>query len=798
MRRVPPLDLTPGGDGQSLRFAVWNKGKRVVQWDDPSVANLLVHADIVLDSWSKESERHPLAKDHKVAPEAVWVVITPFGDCGPRRGWRGSDLTCMAASGNLYATGDPDRAPLPCGEPLSYVHAAAEAVVGALTAHVANTPQRVSVSMQEAAVLVGLYAPTDVDHHGDRGQRHGSIIGNVPEVWKCRDGFVAYGLRGGKAHEASWAAFAEILESDGLDAAAVRKQDWVNYDFHRADAAVIDDVAPLLAEYFNRHTMDELNSVATDRNIMMAPVVSPSEIFTDEQLLSRGFISAASGRPAIRGSFVQATRPTGGSGGDRDAPAGLDMTQGDPLRSSASSFDGQHSGRPWDGLRILELGSGIAGPLCSRFFVEHGATCIRVESRVRPDVMRVAGTHRVDPFAPPMEGSAFFANLNAGKQSISLNLDTAKGKALLRRLMDWADVVVENFRPGVLEHWGLGYEEISSSNPGLVLLSSCMWGSYGPRSRYPGYGSQGAAFSGYTYLTGWPDRAPCGIYPGAVTDSLGPVYGAAAVAAALIGRQRTGVGAHLDLSQVEVALFTLSPWLTNYVVNGEKLSRHGSRSSRGAVPHGVFPCRGDDRWIALVVWSEEDWISLCDLVPGPLEREWDADERADRIDLIEKLVSRWTRGQDAHKLAEFLQERGVEAYPVLDFFEVHDDPQIIDRGHYVAVEHPILGTRFCDRSAFRLERSVGKTFSPGPLFGQHTKEIAAKHPRAERGRHTRVRKEGDPVLRRFWLSTSRVARGAHQCYILNERQVSNPWRFNCRRGRDSHHQIGGYYDGATI
>jgi benzylsuccinate CoA-transferase BbsF subunit len=211
-----------------------------------------------------------------------------------------------------------------------------------------------------------------------------------------------------------------------------------------------------------------------------------------------------------------------------------------------------------------------------------------------------------------LEGSPLYDVLNVGKRNATFNLKDPRAVELVKKLMlEWADVVVENFAPRAMKGFGLDYESIAPDKPSLVMVSACLNGQTGPHKDYPGFGSQGSALSGFTDLTGWPDRAPVGP-SGTITDSLAPRYVATAVAAGLHYARRTGRGVYLDLAQVEAGIYTLSPWLLEADADGVIEERAGNRSSR-AVPHGGFACADEtladggvstDRWVAIACWTD--------------------------------------------------------------------------------------------------------------------------------------------------------------------------------------------------
>jgi crotonobetainyl-CoA:carnitine CoA-transferase CaiB-like acyl-CoA transferase len=263
--------------------------------------------------------------------------------------------------------------------------------------------------------------------------------------------------------------------------------------------------------------------------------------------------------------------------------------------------------------------------------------------------------------------------------------------------------------------FGLDYDALAKIKPDLVMISACLNGQTGPHRDYPGFGSQGAALSGYNWLTGWPDREPVGPF-GTITDSLAPRYVAAALGAGLLYRRRSGRGVYLDLSQVETGIWTLSPWILDYAQDGVIGMRDGNRSKR-AVPHGAFPCEGDDRWIALAAWTDDEWARLATII-GVDDPALDAlDARRARIDEVEAAVGAWTRTRTREEAAAVLQEAGIEAVPVQDFGDLHEDPQLASRGHFVPLDHPFTGPTFYERNGFRLSHAPSGYRRSGPTLG---------------------------------------------------------------------------------
>jgi crotonobetainyl-CoA:carnitine CoA-transferase CaiB-like acyl-CoA transferase len=371
------------------------------------------------------------------------------------------------------------------------------------------------------------------------------------------------------------------------------------------------------------------------------------------------------------------------------------------------------------GVKIVEFGSGAAGPIAARYFAEHGATVVRVESKSRPEFLRTMAVAARSPHG--LEGSPIFNALNPGKLSIALNLKHPRGLEVARRLIDWSDVVLENFAPKAMRGFGLDYAALVKDKPDLLMVSSCMNGQTGPHRDYPGFGSQGSALAGFTHLTSFPEGPPVGP-AGTITDSLAPRFSATAMAAALHYKRRTGRGLHFDVSQVEAAAYTLAPWLLDYSVNGVIGQPLANRSPRAA-PHGAFPARGDDAWVAIATWTDEEWAKLAALIGVQDPTLATLDARLARVDEVESLVSEWTRSRTPLEAAERLQTLGIEAVPVQGLAETAADPQLAARQHFDRHVHPVLGEFWYERNGFRISDAPGGYAGPSPTLAQHNRSV---------------------------------------------------------------------------
>ncbi len=296
---------------------------------------------------------------------------------------------------------------------------------------------------------------------------------------------------------------------------------------------------------------------------------------------------------------------------------------------------------------------------------------------------------------------------------------------MVRKLVDWADVVSENFSPKAMARWKLDYENLRRRKPDLVMVSSCLFGQTGPQRMYPGFGGQGSALSGFNHLTGWPDREAVGPH-GTITDSLSPRYVALLIVAALLHRRRTGEGQYIDVSQIETGVYSLSEMLVRYSARGEVMERRGNQDEHAA-PHGIFPCRGEDRWIAIAVGSDEEWERLCAALGKPAlardPRFGSADARREHREALDVAMAEATRRFEPHALMQQLQAAGVEAGAVQDFEDLLNDPQLAQRGHFQTLRHVHLGEMLFENYGIRLSESAPELRTPGANLAEHNREV---------------------------------------------------------------------------
>ena len=341
-----------------------------------------------------------------------------------------------------------------------------------------------------------------------------------------------------------------------------------------------------------------------------------------------------------------------------------------------------------------------------------GADVIKVESRTRPCLTRL--DVQVSASKPGnFDDKPWFAHLNTSKRSLALDMKRPESRDVLKPLIQWADVIVENFSPGTMQKLGLDYESLCAANPGLIMVSGSVYGQTGPLAQSWGVDGTGAALSGRTYLTGWPDRDP--VIPGAVPygDVIVPYVMAAAVAAALQHRRETLRGSHIDASMYEICVQQMRDAVLQTQA-GIRAQRQGNSDPR-IFHQGVYTVQGEDRWIAIVLPTAADWQTLRRF--GNIADAADAAAR-------HAAIAAWSRNLDGPRLMDELQRAGIAAGVVQDVEDlVEFDPQLAARDCLIELRHPLLGPFGHMRTPLTLSGHALRP-SRAPSIGEHSLSIA--------------------------------------------------------------------------
>jgi len=379
----------------------------------------------------------------------------------------------------------------------------------------------------------------------------------------------------------------------------------------------------------------------------------------------------------------------------------------------------ENGARPLEGVRVVEMGSLLAGPFCGQLLADFGAEVIKVEPPGKGDPMRVWGRHQKDG------RTLWWPIIARNKKSVTLNLREEKGQDIARRLVAEADVLVENFRPGTLERWGLGYERLSEVNPGLVMVRVSGFGQTGPYRDQAGFGAVGEAMGGVRHVTGFPDRPPprTGISLG---DSLAATFGALGALTALYHREaRGGGGQVVDVGIYEAVLALMESTIPEYVLTGHVRGRTGTVLPFVA-PSNIYPTRDED-YVLIAGNADTVFDRLAKAVGHP---EWAEDERfathharGENMEELDARISDWTRERSVEEVIEALAEAGVPTGKVFTAEDMVEDPHYAARENVVTVEDPEIGSFPMQNVVPRLSETPGEVRWTGPALGQHNDEV---------------------------------------------------------------------------
>ena len=690
-----------------------------VEGDAATLDALLTEADVVIENDSKnDALRARLIPDTLASrhPHLVHVALRDFGSFGPRVSWALEPLPALAASGTMFATGF--RAMAPVGLPgflahdCASVYGAIGAVAGVLERARNKCGQVVDVSVQEAALAgTNPWSIAIRDYLRVNPNLNAAGTRNADGAYwvlPAGDGWV----RAVIGSQRQWEGFLSLLGSPD----ALMGDEWAMAGFRLMNVDVVRLVA---AECLTNRTRAQLFDQARGTGATIGVLHTPGEFVEHEQTRTRGFF-ADTGFPGVAG-LPFATAPYKLSATPTvlrlPAPDGSDsatfaVRQREHIALSTST-DGALL---LEGVRVIEFGMAAVVPELCGVLSELGAEVIKVESLAHPDVLRTSTGREIN--------KAFTFNAESrGRTSVAIDITTAEGRELARKLCATADVVAENYRGGVLERAGLGYADLSSDNPGLIYAASQGYGRGGPFAEMPAYGPLNAAFAGLVPL--WSDRDapyPCGTslnHPDHIAGKLLAV----AVLAALTHRARTGEGQLIDMAQTEAAAYLMGEVFLDAARTGDERAECGNESL-SAAPHGVYPCAGDDRWIAVAVNDDAAWRGLVrglGWVDDPSLATVCA--RIDARSHIDQALATWTATRDADDAAAHLQSHGVSAMKVMGPDDHHADPHLRVREFIVELDHPEVGVEHHVGNPLRMTRTAQRVAAAAPCLGADTHSV---------------------------------------------------------------------------
>ena len=722
-RSLPPL----APDGTSLFFAVRNTNKRSVVADLTTAEGraqfeqMLSGADIWIAS---PSPAEPAEPDFDVAsvaarfPRLVVVSITDFGLRGPFSDFVGTDDVLIAMGGMLARSGTIDRPPLLTPGSLAYDTASITAAFFALAAlwqrQSTECGQLLDVSVMQAVGQIADWSLPNYSFAAATGTpsmqlRYGS--GPVYPLYPCADGFVRLIVLSPRQWQAmrEWLGDPEVLRDESLNGLMPRMA---------IQASVLD---PLYIDLFKDYTSDELAAEAQRRGVVMTPVLRPDQVPALQHFIDRGTFVDADAARDVHGKVASGFFEIDGERVGyvtRSPMAGEHTADAVLVDASAAVAPVRQPSMPFVGLKVLDLGHGGVGVEAGRMFAEYGADVLKVETKTYPDFIRMVSGGMMSPS---------FMSSSRSKRSVGINVKVPAGLAVLRRLVEWADVLIENTSTGTMADMGTDFETLHAINPRLVMVSSQLMGSRGAWKDWIGYGPNTRPASGMTHLWNFPGG---GIPPGSGAihpDHLVGRVVAVGALASLIGREtHLGVGGHVEVAQVETIVNLLGDLFLQESVTPGSVHPEGNRSERGA-PWGVYRCAGEERWCVVTVRDDADWGRLRTALGAP---EWANDARFETsagrraaADEIDGHLGAWTMQRSDREVMTTLQACGVPAGMMMYPADVIADEHSLARNFVRPVEQPELGTVILEGAAFESNGMPDAWITRAPKLAEHTREV---------------------------------------------------------------------------
>jgi len=735
LRQVPPVLE----DGESGVFAWLNTNKRRVTESAGVLDTLMAGADVLLDGRPPADMppdgpgSHTAWRD--VHPGLVITAISWFGDSGPYRDFAATEATVRALGGLVVLTGRAEGPPTLATDGQSGVMAGLAAFIATAAGLFDSRAggRRFSVSVHETAVNVAEYEAAVAWDAGKSPPRRGvNRFGrNYPVgIYPTRQGMIGVTI----VTPGQWRTVCAMM---GMPDLALDPRYRLNVD--RLSRA--HEIDALFQPIWESRTALEWFELGLEHKLPLAVVPSMAELLEQSIHRQRGaFAPVRIGRSTFQAPVLpQHLTLTPRAGGTAPLPGKDEAAWLIP--ASAHPSGPAPAGRlPLEGLRIIDLTMGWAGPTATRPLGDLGAEIIKVEACQYPDWWR--GTDLRASFIAEhgYERVPWFQLMNRNKLNVTLDLTHADGVALLKRLVADADVVVENYSNEVLRKLGLDYTVLAQLKLDLVMLSMPAFGSDNAWSACRAYGSTLEQASGLPTVTGFEDDPPT-MNQTAYGDPVGGFNAAAALMVALLHRQETGQGQNIDLSQVECMLPLVAPALIEQSATGRTGPRIGNRHALH-VPQGCFRCAGDDRWIAISITDDAAWAALCGLLRRADLAELTTPQRRQQEAELEAVIGGWTASRNAEEVMAQLQARGVAAGVARQPFELDRDPHLTARNFWRRVDRPYIGSQWQSSSAFREGAAPHPIRRVSPTLGQDNETILSGRLGLSRETLDRLAREG--------------------------------------------------------
>lgn len=690
-----------GGGPPGALFGYLAAGKKSVLGDD--LHALLPGADVVItdltDGWTLNNL---VAHKHS---SAVLVAVTPFGTSGPyvEEQVIANEFILQALSGSIASRGWPGDEPVQAGgrlgEWLAGTFAAAVAAATARHAARSGRGEVIDVSTYEAmAIAMGGLPAMSASVMGPDSQMNSRSL-ELPSIVPTADGMVGFCTITAQQFQ----DFLVLIErADLLDDAELASVE--------GRIARRDEFLRMVTQWTECRTTAEIVDLAVAFRIPVAPIGTPAMLPTVDHFLQRGvFVESELGvlqpRVPYRGGAITTRLPgrppeLGEHNGSIDWP---------PRRENAGRADPQ--ALPLSDIHVADFTAFWAGPFATQFLGALGADVVKVEGVRRPDGMRFSAG-RPPTWDQWWEWGPVFLCSNNNKRGISIELGTDAGRAAALKLIAASDLVIENFSPRVMENFDLQWDAVSAANPHAVMVRMPAFGLDGPWRDRVGFAQTMEQATGMAWITGHAQGPP--VIPRGVCDPIAGLHAAFAVVAALVVRDRDGIGVHVESTMVEAALNVAAEMLVEYSRNGIELRRRGNRGP-GASPQGVYRCLGDDEWVAVAAMDDAARGALARLVE---KRELRSDNG------IDELIINWAAGRTVPDAVRELRSAGVAAAPVRAPAGLLTDPHLLARGFWERVDHPVAGSFLCTGMPFTFSGRPRRWIHRGaPLYGEHTSDV---------------------------------------------------------------------------
>jgi benzylsuccinate CoA-transferase BbsF subunit len=381
--------------------------------------------------------------------------------------------------------------------------------------------------------------------------------------------------------------------------------------------------------------------------------------------------------------------------------------------------------RALEGIVVCDFSWVGAGPITTNVLGQCGAEVIKIESKQRPDILRLGGPFK-DGIAKGFERSGYFANRNPGKKCIALNMGQPKARDVAIRLIEKSDIIINNFRVGQMEKWNLGWEDVKKINPRIIYVTMSLQGTEGPHKSYMGYGVNLNALCGLTEQAAFEGERPFGTGTNYTDHVMVPTHTLFGIMAALLNREITGEGQTVAVSQLASAINMKPLDFMAYAANGDVLGPMGF-GDRDAAPHGVYQTLGHRKWIAIAIFSEEEWVRFQEVMGNPSwakdSRFSDLGSRKKNEKALNNHIELWTRWQYGDELMERLATAGIPAGVVNDARGAIEDKHLIERDFWSYLDHPEVGITLYNRAPFVLTKTPIQMNTAAPLLGEHTQSV---------------------------------------------------------------------------